>query len=96
MSRRFCLYLIPVIALLSVAAASCAPPAPTGPGAPAATQAPAAPAATEAPAAPAATEAPAASGAIQFFTWAEDDFEQSSLEQLVKSFKLPVNLDVVR
>jgi len=87
MSRRFCLYLIPVIALLSVAAASCAPPAPTGPGAPAATQA---------PAAPAATEAPAASGAIQFFTWAEDDFEQSSLEQLVKSFKLPVNLDVVR
>lgn len=87
MSRRFCLYLIPVIALLSVAAASCAPPAPTGPGAPAATQA---------PAAPAATEAPAASGAIQFFTWAEDDFEQSSLEQLVKSSKLPVNLDVVR
>jgi ABC-type glycerol-3-phosphate transport system substrate-binding protein len=87
MSRRFCLYLIPVIALLSVAAASCAPPAPTGPGAPAATQA---------PAAPAATEAPAASGAIQFFTWAEDDFEQRSLEQLVKSFKLPVNLDVVR
>ena len=91
MNRRFCLYLIPVIALLLVAAASCAPPAPTGSAGPAATQAPAAPAA-----APAATEVPAASGAIQFFTWAEDDFEQKSLEQLVKSFKIPTNLVVVR
>jgi ABC-type glycerol-3-phosphate transport system substrate-binding protein len=83
MRFRLCLRLIPVIALLLFAVASCAP-VPPGPE----TQA------------PATIEAPASSEDILFFTWAEDDFEQSSLNQLAESFEttqgIRINLVVVR
>jgi ABC-type glycerol-3-phosphate transport system substrate-binding protein len=93
MSHRFCYYLITAIALFLVAAVSCAPAAQEP-----AAQEPAAqePAAQE----PAAPAAPAVPPDIQFFTWAEDDFEQESLEKLVEDFQaeklLTVNLDVWR
>jgi ABC-type glycerol-3-phosphate transport system substrate-binding protein len=88
MSHRFCYYLSTAMALFLVAAVSCAPAA----------QEPAVqePAAQE----PAAPAAPAAPPNIQFFTWAEDDFEQESLEKLVEDFQaeklFTVNLEVWR